>query len=167
MRSCFLSSQNLFALSVLIAAAGCSTAPSSGDAAFTPVGECKVYEGAGETTEYAVQLGIGPNSEILLGVQGFHPGETEPQRIVAILLSNGRRLKPEQLANNCTCGVTFRRSDSMCAFITTYQAVLERDWLEDARATGLSMRFELENDLTVDGPVLQSQDIERFLERLN
>ena len=147
-------------------AASCANSSGS-NPAFTPFGQCEVYEGLGETTEYTVELAFDEDDEIILGVQGFHPGETSPHRIIAITLSNGKRLRPERLSNECTCGVKFRRMEAICAFVSTYKVSLERDWIEEARNSGLSMQFELANGHATDGPPLTPKRIEKFLSRLD
>ncbi len=154
---------------ILIAcfASACATQNSVGDASYTPIAQCSVYEGQGETTEYLAELGVNARDNITLGIQGFHPGETSPQRITAVVLSNGERLRPRQISNECTCGVKFRRMDEICGFITVYEIAMEREWLEGARRSGLSMLFELENGLTVTGPELTPQRIDKFLSRLD
>lgn len=48
-----------------------------------PDRELQVYEGTGETSECAVELGVSRmrtgTETIVLGVQGFHPNDTSPQ----------------------------------------------------------------------------------------
>lgn len=155
----------------IILAASCAQSPPGSDLAFSPVGRCKVYEGKGETTEYTVELGVSRtesgNETIVLGVQGFHPNDTSPQRIVEIRLSEVARVTPERLSNDCVCGVEFRRSDEICAYISTYKAPLQKSWLEEASATGLNLQFELENDLVVAGPHIPASEIETFLARID
>lgn len=73
-------------ISTLFAAlivAGCVHSSPGSDVALTPIGSCKVYEGKGETSECAVELGVSRmrtgTETIVLGVQGFHPNDTSPQ----------------------------------------------------------------------------------------
>ena len=167
MGRCLQFGLKIVALSTSVFVASCISQSHGNDVAFSPIGHCEVYEGQGESTDYTVELGIGATDEIVLGIQGVHRGQTRPLQITAIVLSNGERLKPELLSNDCTCGVKFRRMDAMCAFLSTYRVNLRRGWLEDARDTGLSMQLELANGLVSEGPPLKPEQIATFLSRLD
>lgn len=164
-------SQMCLAALAIIAASSCAQSLPDSGLALSSVGSCKVYEGKGETTEYTVELGVSETEnekkEIILGVQGVYPNDTSPQRIVEIRLAEIARVTPEQLSNDCVCGVEFRRSDDMCAYISTYKALLQKSWLEETTVTGLNLQFELENGLVVPGPYISASDIEAFLARIN
>lgn len=130
----------------------------------TPIGQCMVYEGKGETTEYTVELG-GGGDELILAIQGFHPNDTSPERIVEVRLNNDVRIKPERLTNDCVCGVSFGQSEELCGYISTYKAPLQRSWLEAASVSGLELLFELENGLVVSGPRVPAGQVTDFLSR--
>lgn len=164
-----ISGTGLAALAI-VAASSCAQSPPGADLALTPVGSCKVYEGKGETTEYTVELGVSRgqngNESIVLGIQGFHPNDTSPQDIVEIRLVGIAQVMPEQLSNDCVCGVEFRGSDDMCAYISTYKASLQEAWLGAASGRGLDLQFELENGLVVPGPHIPASEVEAFLARI-
>lgn len=163
-------SQTCLVALAVVAASSCAQPTPGADLALSPVGSCKVYEGKGETTEYTVELGVSRtqngNETIVLGIQGFHPNDTSPQRIVEIRLVNIARVTPKRLSNDCVCGVEFRGSDDMCAYISTYKVSLEKPWLEEVSVTGLDLQFELENGLVVPGPHIPASEIEAFLARI-
>ncbi|MBT8472287.1 MAG: hypothetical protein KJN99_06755, partial [Marinicaulis sp.] len=112
----------------ILALTACEHAATETGAGLTPIGQCKVYEGKGETTEYTVELG-GRGEDLTLAIQGFHPNDTSPERIVEVRFNNDVRVKPKRLTNDCVCGVSFARSAEMCGYISTYTAPLQRSWL--------------------------------------
>ena len=145
-------------------AAACASSLESRNQGFTPIGQCEIYEGQGETTEYTVEIAESEGAAIL-GIQGFHPNDTSPERIVEVRLVGIAEVKPKRLSNDCVCGVQFARSSEMCAYVSTYTAPLKRAWLEDASKKGLNIQFVLENGLVVAGPSVPAKDISAFLTR--
>ena len=146
-----------------ICAASCANQASVDKTTFTPVRQCAAATGPGAATEYIIELGRAPDDQIVLGVQEFSPGEANPEPIIRIILSNGARLDAERLGAECICGVSFQRMDAMCAYLSIYQAVLQRDWLNALRESGLSVQFELANGRVITGPTIAGQSIEKFL----
>ena len=153
----------LFGLSVIAISACANTVTDTGKS-LTPIGQCIVYEGQGETTEYTVELGDGGGG-LILAIQGFHPNDTSPERIVEVRLNRRVRVRPDRLTNDCVCGVSFGHSEEMCGYISTYEAPLQRAWLEAAAGTGLDLWFELENGLVVSGPRIPADQIKDVLSR--
>lgn len=168
--------QVAFAVLALFLAASCTQSRIGKEAVFSSAQTCSVYEGEGETTEYSAWLSVEASGDavvhsssgrVFLNIQGFHPNETSAQRIVEVRLSDSIRLTPQLLSNECVCGVRIRQSDSMCAHLSTYKALLEQVWLEDAQRIGLIIQFKLENGIIAEGPRLPPKEIRKFLSSLN
>lgn len=154
----------------MLAGASCAPSAVQPDADFVTVGECSVYEKQGEKTNYIVELGVRSDSDgnagAVLGIQGFHPNDTSPLRIVEVDLADIASVKPERLSNDCVCGVAFAHSDEMCAYLSTYTAPLETSWLEEARDTGIALQFRLENGFFSEGPTIPADEIRSVLKKL-